>query len=154
MINLWEQVRHDLVWDGSLRDIYIQRTTLDNWNQFLRLVRATANYQYYVDSEPEILPAIAADIFLTEKYPKLLSIWIAEVQLNCHFFSQKEIELDLDPRQITNEETFNQIKQFMEQLAKALGRSTRLTPENLPGFPMLEYNPGSQCWEYFPTNKL
>ncbi len=151
MINLWDQVRSDLVWDGSWRDIYIKGTTLEDWNQLLSVVRGTTQYQYWVDGELTPLPTVATNIFSTQRHVKLLSIWVGGVQLNCHFFAEGEIELDLDPRQVTSEESFDALRQFMEQLAIALQRSILLTPENLGEHPIAKYEPELQSWQYFPT---
>jgi hypothetical protein len=146
----WNQVRDDLIWDGSWLDIYIRETTLDDWNQFLNVVRRTMQYQYFVNGELATLPLVSVDIFSPQKHPKLLSVWVGGAQLNCHFFAEGEIELDLDPRQITSEEIFDAIKQFMEQLAVAIHRSIQLTPENLSEHPIAQYEPESKSWQYFP----
>ncbi|MDX2211796.1 MAG: hypothetical protein SFY66_00780 [Oculatellaceae cyanobacterium bins.114] len=151
MLNLWDQVRNDLIWDGSLRDIYVKGTTLDDWNQFLSVIRETAQYQYFVDGQPTLLPSMAVNIFSIQEQTKLLSIWVGGVQLNCHFFAEKEIELDLDPQQITSEESFNALRQFMEQLADALQHLILLTPEDLSEYPIAKYEPELQCWHYFPA---
>lgn len=151
MLNLWDQVRNDLVWDGSWRDIYVKETALDDWDQFLSVVRETVQYQYFVGGQLTLLPSVAINIFSVQKQTKLLSIWIGGVQLNCHFFSEREIELDLDPRQIASEENFNALRQFMEQLADALQRPILLTPENLSKQPIAEYEPELQRWRYFPA---
>jgi hypothetical protein len=154
MDNLWNLVHDDLIYDGSLRDIYIRETTLDNWNQFLSVVRATKQYQYFVDGELTPLPAVAVDIFSKRNYQKILSVWVGEVQLNCHFFAEGEIELDLDPQQVTNQESFDAIRQFMEQLAIAIQRSVLLTPENLSEHPIIQYEPESKSWQYFPPTQV
>ena len=73
-----------------------------------------------------------------QEQTKVLSIWLGGVQLNCHFFAEREIELDLDPRQITSEESFNALRQFMEPLADALQHPILLTPENLNECPIAE----------------
>jgi hypothetical protein len=90
MLNLWDQVRNDLIWDGSWRDIYVKGTTLDNWNQFLSLVKGTTQYQYFVDGQPTLLPSVAVNILSIREQTKLLSIWVGEVQLNCHFFAERD----------------------------------------------------------------
>jgi hypothetical protein len=146
----WDQIRDDLIWDGSWLDIYIRETTLEDWNQFLSFVRKTMQYQYFVDGELTTLPLVAVAIFSSQKHPKLLSVWVGEAQLNCHFFAEDEIDLDLDPRQITGEEIFDAIRQFMEQLAVAIQRSILLTPENLGEHPIAQYEPESKSWYYFP----
>jgi hypothetical protein len=152
MINLWDRVKDDVIWDGSLRDIYIMQTTLYDWNQFLNFVRETKQYQYFVDDKLTPLPGMAVDIFSKrEKHQQLLSVWVGETQLNCHFFVESEIELDLDPRQMSGEESFDALRQFMEQLAIAIQRSILLTPENLSEHPIAQYEPESKYWQYFPT---
>jgi hypothetical protein len=151
MNNLWDRVHDDLIWDGSLRDIYIRETTLDNWNQFLSVVRETKQYQYFIDGELTQLPTVAVDIFSKKNHQKLLLVWVGEAQLNCHFFAEGEIELDLDPRQVMKQENFEAIGQFMEQLAIAIQRSVLLTPENLSEHPIIQYEPESKSWQYFPT---
>ena len=91
------------------------------------------------------------DFVSIQEQTKVLSIWLGGVQLNCHFFTEREIELDLDPRQKTSEESFNALRQFMEHLADALQHPILLTPKNLSEHPIAEYEPELQCWHYFPV---
>jgi hypothetical protein len=53
----------------------------------------------------------------------------------------EEIELDLDPRDITDTDQFISLLSFMLGLSDALGKEIRLTPENMEWCPYFSYTP-------------
>ena len=88
---LWET-------DGSLRDVYVERMTIDRWRSFLSLAQQN-NGRYSSDGDA-MAPPDAAEIFNDRARSHLLALVIEGVQINCHFFIKDELELDIDPREV------------------------------------------------------
>lgn len=88
----------------------------------MSIIKEETQHRFLVDANPTPLPQKTESIFSMREHQKLLSIWIEEVQLNCHFFVEDEIELDLDPRQISKK-SFDAVLLFLEHVAAILQRS-------------------------------
>jgi hypothetical protein len=139
----WSEYKREFSWDGSWRDIYVLNTKIDDWQDFINLLR---NSEFPVDGLPDDLPSIFSD---AEIRP-LLTINVGGVTLNCHFFRTEEIELDLDPREVTEVEKANELFRFMEAIGCALRKPVRMTPENLKDRPIFEFWPETGKVSYFP----
>ena len=50
----------------------------------------------------------------------------------CHFFTPDEIELDLDPAEVSSQGAMDSVLRFMGCLGSCLGRDVTLTEENSP----------------------
>lgn len=67
---------------------------------------------------------------LQESAPTILKIDVNErVRLHCHFFVSEEIELDLDPKEIANEEDFIKLLGFLEWLGRSVSKELIITNE-------------------------
>lgn len=143
----WEEYRSFFNWDGSWLDLYIIRTTKDDWQRLLDFLRSRDfPFQFSLDEECP-LPQEAAEIFATwEHAVPLLRIQTDGPVLNCHFFTEEEIEFDLDPREVPTEREAEKLFQFIQALGKALGKAVRMTPENLQEKVLLEYDPEMDVW--------
>ncbi len=93
----WEKCKDIFEVDGSLRDIYIRHTTLDDWQKVLDAIRESPYPSVFSGAgESALFPQEANNCF--DEFGGLLQIQVGEVQLNCHFFIKDEIEFDLDNR--------------------------------------------------------
>lgn len=124
--------------DGSLRDIYVLDTTLEHWDLMLKYVRTAGLIAAFTCGlEPTTPPATAAEIFAQLEDPEhasfLLSLDVAGVQLNCHFFQTDEIEFDLDPREVTDERRYDALLAFMVGIGQATGNRVVLSGESSSG---------------------
>ncbi len=118
--------------DGSLRDIYVEDVTLEHWEKFLGFIRAgDFDLRYARDGGTARLPATAAQILGDRSCTHNLAIDLGGVEACCHFFAEDEIELDIDPRQVTSPITEEKVLKFMALLGAELGRDVILTEENL-----------------------
>ena len=130
--------------DGSLRDVYILRTTSQSWEQFLAYAtRFTCTY--FFDGQACQLPSII-EIFSKRGRSHILSIKVGEVTLTCHFFVVSEIELDINPKDILGQDEHLQVLHFIAGLASAVGKPALLTPENSEQAPFLSYDPLVAEW--------
>ena len=127
----WEQVRHEFIFDGSWRDIYVIDSDLALWERLIASLK-TSDYdlQYSLDGHAMELPNLAEEAFQFEA-SRLLSVRFRSVQANCHFFWPDEIEFDIDPREITGQPQLDALFGFMGFVAATVGRDVILTPESL-----------------------
>jgi hypothetical protein len=145
----WEQYQNEFEWDGSLRDVYIFKTSPDNWQKLLDFIRAGRyTFGYKIDGDAVALPERAATIFECENYRSLLSVIVGNLLLNCHFFTVDEIEFDLDPREVKGERDLEELFNFLRKLCQILNKQTVLTPENVPELWIFRFIPGINEPEY------
>ena len=126
--------------DGSLRDVYVPGTSEADWNVFLNHAAAW-ECAYFVDGVAREVPKSAALVFDGTDTAKLLKILLDGASVNCHFFCLEEIELDVDPKEITTEAAFDALVEYLLGLGRALGKRLVLTEENSPSSVWLAYDP-------------
>jgi hypothetical protein len=107
--------------------------------------------QFSVGGERSDLPESARSAFqLRSHSAPLLHIDLGGVGLCCHVFTDEELELDLDPREVDAPERLSQLVCFMRRLGQVLRRPVVLTPENRPEHPVIRYDPTSDETSYNP----
>ena len=129
----WNECSDAFHKDGSLRDIYVHGTTFHDWESFLSFL-ASSSYQieYVRDGEPEAIPTDAATVFADGEHTDNLTIRVTGLSILCHFFTPEEIELDLDPREVTSQEHLDALLRFMSDVGAVLRHDVILTEENGP----------------------
>jgi hypothetical protein len=130
--------------DGSLRDIYIIEANLNDWQTFLNWVESTEyEVNLYIDGEEEPFENCKASrLFEVKKRHKLLlSISFKGVLINCHFFSEDEMEFDIDPKQVKGIVEAGVVIKFMKKLSSIFCKESFLTLENSPEYPLVTVNP-------------
>lgn len=130
-------------WDGSLRDIYVLSVAIYDWQRLIDWLH-TGLYPaaFYSDDQPSSLPHDISTIFeRRNEHGILLAVDVEGVLVHCHFFRHKEIEFDIDPREVDSEQREAAIVEFMRALGKLLNKAVILTPENDPGTAILTYSP-------------
>ena len=128
--------------DGTLRDIIVSNTTIENWQKFydeLRLGRYELSYKC---GDSSTLPTNVGKLLtgrgLHDECPRL-SVKLGSNALNCFFYGEEEIEFDLDPRDVRSEEELLQVTDFMRMLGKCLEKDVCLTEENAHDFELIRY---------------
>jgi hypothetical protein len=141
----WEAIKADSAWDGSLRDIYVRQTDIADWQKLLDSLRQS---KYPIVSsfsggdEIPIPTTIDDSFFDRQDVPRqTIAILVDAIQVNCHFFLKDEIELDIDPRQITNQSDLNSLLEFIQFVGTMTDKTTILTYENMQNAIILEYVP-------------
>jgi hypothetical protein len=148
----WDAVRDEFAFDASWRDIYVLETDITSWQRMLDGLRA-AGYDlvYFRDNQPTELPVQAAQAFpLPDECDRLLLVRFAGVQANCHFFCAKDIEFDIDPREVIGQEQLDALLGFMRCLSQAVGKDAILTLENCPEIVIFCIRPGQSVVEHKP----
>jgi len=144
----WDGCKADFEADGSLRDIYIVRTTLEDWRAVVSLVTASP-YSATLDGEDASGISIDVPALLAHPAAHLLSIRVGRLDLNCHFFSEDEVEFDFVPNGL-NEEDLRSLLTFMSSLGRLTGKLVVMTPENVRTHPIFRFDPQRGTIEYLP----
>ncbi len=138
----WIEFKEEFEADGSLRDVYIEDINLAKWDQFLDFIKLSKyEVEFRHGGSLQSLPGTFSSIKnLQGTEPTILSIKLnANFCLNCHFFVESEIELDLSPRDVSSEADFEVLLEFLEKLSSSLACRVTLTPENMPKQVILSY---------------
>ncbi len=148
----WSKYKDEFACDGSLRDVYVLNTNVVIWKQFLDFLKSSGiHHSFRGEDSTEYLADLAAYFKERSELGSLiLSIDVNGVIINCHFFTETEIEFDLDPKEVTGEDKANSVFQFMEIVSETLSLPVRLTPENTEETPIFEYTPRDHTWNYIP----
>jgi hypothetical protein len=140
----WHDVKREFVFDGSWRDIYVLDTSVEDWQAAFDALKSSTFFalEYWVDYEAVILPESVSVAFARagEASP-LLTVTAEGVQLSCHFFSESQIEFDLDPREILGQPQLDMLIRFMKVLARATSKPAIMTPENFQEMPIIRVEP-------------
>jgi len=123
--------------DGSLLDIYVQETTLDDWFTLIDYLNANYKVKYVpTSSDNETEGKINKDYVTTflldttgELECKTVSVFSDNLVFNCHFFLKDEIEFDTDPREFKGQKDFETLIAFMTAISKTLNKEIILTAE-------------------------
>ena len=85
----WEDCKEAFEQDGSLRDIYVLDTALDDWQKFIDFInQSNYKFSFFVGNKLSPFPSEAGYIF-EQKESLLLSISINGMIINCHFFRHR-----------------------------------------------------------------
>jgi hypothetical protein len=120
--------------DGSLRDIYVKDTNDADWEAFCTFLKAGPfTLSYTRDGIEAPVPLEAAAVAHDCTCSHCLCSDIGEgVKLHCHFFIPDEIELDVDPREVTHPGAVDAVLGFLADMGAHLSRDVILTEENDP----------------------
>jgi len=128
----WNDIKGEFKTDGSLRDIYAENINLEKWDEFLRSIRLTGfKLEFTHGDKPMELPNTISEIKqLQETDPTTLFIWLGDtIQINCHFFMDTEIEMDVSPHDVTSESAYLLLVNFLGWLATLTNKNVKLTHE-------------------------
>ena len=149
----WEDYKIEFEFDGSWRDIYVLNTTISDWQLLFEFLRSDVyEFSYTIDEEKTVLPILAKQIFdARQEFNPLLQVNLGSVVLNCHFFTDEEIEFDIDPREVQSERQAEAIFTFMRQIGQTLNKEVVFTPENLQDAPIFKFLPSVGEVQYIPS---
>jgi len=132
----WNEIKDEVYyWDGSWRDIYVLGTTQDDWNKWIELVNQNYQVEFYngqtQQKEDRINRQVVFD-YWTGKTDLLndATIKLGSIIIKCHFFTDQEIENDIDPREIDTIEDHQRLMSYLIDISKALNKMVILTAEN------------------------
>lgn len=134
----WSDVAELFSWDGSWRDIYVRSADVQAWSRFLAAIPVwKLKYAYTENGAPAAFPPTQIPFVGASEGRALLEIRIGDATLNCHFSSESQIELDLDPREVCTAEALDAVLSFMSKLSEVVRRPAVLTPENCEAYALI-----------------
>ncbi len=144
MTILWETCRQDFEPDGGLRDIYLYDTTMDCWRRLYVMLRAYYALEYFVDSQSHELPTSVDEAIATKLTSSpMLAVQVGAMKVHCHFFLTTEIEMDIDPRQVTSQAALDDLLAFLRRVGDTLSRPISMCYEGGPQYTFLTYEPAA-----------
>jgi hypothetical protein len=150
MIN-WEMCRQEFAPDGALRDIYVLETNIEHWRKLFRILTSAYKVEYSVNGNIQQLPSSVDEILKSRGVAQpLMRFQLAGATIACHFFCFERIELDIDPREVNSETTFNGLIGLLKLIGDGLNKPAIMTQENNEKDPFLSYEPSKRDFLYSP----
>jgi hypothetical protein len=146
----WELVSADFEPDGALRDIYIHNTTIADWQAVIDAVTRYVPTLEYRIAGKTVAPPTDISILLRAQADDLrcdLYVPMGKATLNCHFFTEDEVEFDLDPREM-KPEYLTTLVDFLRLLGEATAKPVLLTMESMPEAVIMRFEPTTGEVEY------
>ena len=132
-----------------MRDIYITPATLDDWRASYPLLRDQPGAEYSVDGAVQPLPDSVEQAFAVRPSASpMLRFRVGCALVVFHFFSEDEVECDLDPNEITSQADLDALLAFVRQFGDATRKLVLITPENNRERPFITYDPGRKYFEH------
>lgn len=152
MTEHWETFKAEFYRDGSLRDILVSGTNLKDWNRMAEHIAGKYRFRFSGGWSNSVFPDNLAALFPAgpDSSLTLLSIDVSGVVLNCHFFTEEEIELDLNPADIDQPSKLQDLFDFMSDIARVLNKDVVMTPEGMPEIPIFRVSPQLKDVEHTP----
>jgi hypothetical protein len=147
----WDLISADFgACDGALCDIYVQNVSINDWRAVLnRLRKEWSGLELRIGNEVTGIPSDISELLTRQRDDEspLLRVPLDGTMLNCHFFSDEEIEFDLDPRDMRRE-MLPRLCEFLELLSSTTSKLVILTVENMPEAIIMRVEPTSARVEY------
>lgn len=129
-------------WDGSWRDIYVHNTTREDWQIWADFVNTNYKTSFHIyDTEARKDKVDLAKILDywngIKENCSTATVYIDNIQVNAHFFTDEEIENDITPNEINSMDDHNKLMDYMTRLSKVLNKTVVLTPENKSDFVLI-----------------
>jgi hypothetical protein len=150
----WSEVKAEFDWDGSLRDIYIHATTINDWRAVYTILKQSPRTELWLNGELAPLPDDCADFFAAgSELSAILRARLGTITAVFHFFTEEEIECDIDPRDVKSQVELDALLAFLKEIGDSVGKQSILTPENFRESVIFRYDPNSQMLRYEKENR-
>ena len=139
----WKSLKENIYFeDGSLRDIYVLETTYKDWQKWADFV----NEKYevvFTDTETGLISdfidmSTVKQFWDKDESIKRAKIKVDDFQINCHFFTEFEIENDISPNEIKSLANHKALTEYLTEISKLLNKKVKLTLENHENHILLE----------------
>lgn len=141
----WEEIKWIFKTDGSLLDIYIKEVDIEDWKNMIDFLNNNYSIKFGIHGQNIIINKIDKEYvtkLLTSDNENLesriASIEIDQISINTHFFWDKQIEFDIEPREIKNFLDYEKIVDFMYKISEVIDKEVILTGENQIEFPLIK----------------
>lgn len=134
----WNKIKDEVYyWDGSWRDIYVLDSTQEDWDKWIELINQ--NYQVEFNNgrteqkEDRINKQVVFDYWAgNTNLLNNATIKIGNIIIKCYFFTEHEIENDIDPREIVTADEHKMLLDYLISVSNALSKRVVLTAESQP----------------------
>lgn len=124
--------------DGALRDIYVDNTSIKDWEKIIDTFKnSDFSINFFVDENESKLPTDISSLFTNRQNSLKLQLKKENILINSFFFIDDEIEFDIDPREFVAEEQHSVIFEFLSLLSGATNKTIKLCDENSADTPYL-----------------
>jgi hypothetical protein len=151
----WKDISWIFKSDETLRDIYIQDTSLNDWGKLIDLLNAEYKLKWFSENKIEKNKVYT---YLQDETGEVesstVSIQIENIKINCHFFLIEQIEFDIAPSEIKTEYDCEIIIAFMKNVSSTLKKQITLTGENDANFPIIKINVIENVFEIITENEI
>ncbi|MDB5149838.1 MAG: hypothetical protein JWQ57_3858 [Mucilaginibacter sp.] len=131
----WEQLKENVYYtDGSLRDIVIKNTSKSDWCLWANFVNGHYKIKFNTDGISENKINIEKAIEAMNGVENTLwtsIVYIGDITLKTHFFIEKEIEHDIDPKEFKTIDDHHKLIKYMSDISVLLNKEVNLTDENM-----------------------
>lgn len=145
MKKTWNDIKWFFEPDGSLRDLYVQETSIKDWEKIIDLLNEKYQVKYWTGKSNEYVSKIDKEYCIAyfmnetgEMECRHILIQLGRVEMRFYFFLVEQIEFDIDPREINSINDFEQIENFMIDVSRILGKQITLTEESSPKLPLVK----------------
>ena len=132
----WRKLKSKIYFeDGSLRDIYVFGTDIHDWRKWADLVNEKYKVEFY-DAKTELtkdkIDFETVEECWTQKDREWISatIKLGNVNVKCHFFTDSEIENDIDPGELKSLDDHSNVLNYLRDISTTLDKAAFLTTEN------------------------
>jgi hypothetical protein len=144
-------LKTDLEPDGSLRDIYVLDTTSADWERVYNYLVSRYPCVFSLDNRETPAPGTVRGVFeLARSARPVLTCSAGPLRLNCHFFTESQIELDFHPQDISGQSELEALFVVVEQLGDLTEKTVLVTPENSVDLAFLRWDPKERRLRYVP----
>ena len=134
----WKKIQDEIYFeDGSWRDIYVLETNRNHWQKWIKLINENYLVEFFNGQTQKLENKINEEIVFnfwdgkTELFNGA-TIKLNSVDIKCHFFTESEIENDLDPAQIDSIENHKDLLEYLIAVSSSVQKEVILTSENCP----------------------
>lgn len=116
-----------------MRDILFRSTTVEHYDRALRFSRTYADRcEHLVDSEPASWPSSAQAVFDDTERAHFTRIVVGPCTIILFYFYQDELEATIDPREVTDERSFQATLNYFRGLGETMNLNGCITEESSP----------------------
>jgi hypothetical protein len=131
----WDQIKRAIYFrDGSLRDIYVLRTTIDDWKIWIDFINRNYPVRFfdrrvaYHNNQIDI-GKVKEFWDRTNEEGVYAEIFVGSVMLRCYFNDEHTIENDFSPRDINSVNDHNSLMAYLIQTSHSLNKHAIVTNE-------------------------
>jgi hypothetical protein len=149
--SLFENYQKIFEHDGGLRDLFLFHTDDTDWQTVIDDLRSSPyKVTFVVNEKPQPLPNTIHTIFEQRgDHAVLLRIDEEQLDLHSYFFTYDEIDFDLNPHVITDDQSLSRLLDFIHRMGNLLQKEVVLTMEGGRDTQYFAFDPitGKETWQ-------